>query len=558
MTTESVRGAPSLLDYLAVLRRRKRLFVYMLVLVPVVAVTLSLQQKPVYQASAEVLLVNPTSTTAIGGQAPYVDPNRVAQTKSELARVPAVAERVLNSVPGHALTVEKFLKNSSVATAAGSDLLTFSVKSSDPRMATALATAYAQAFADYERDVNTSNLESRRAKAEQAILQLEASGATRSSRYRALVRQEGDLSAELALQTPTAEVVREADRAVKVAPRTFRDGAIAVVLGLLLALIFAFLRDALDTRVRSVDVLTEKWGLPLLGELAPPPKEVESDGRLVMLAKPTSHYAEGFRVLRASLDFANSDSHSRTIMVTSAVGGEGKSTTAANLAVALARAGRRIVLIDGDLRSPSLHGLFALAERPGLVDVELGDADLAEALRQIDITDGADGGTAFGRQSGTLEVLPAGIALHDPDQLGAVAAIARIAQTVGQRSDVVLIDAAPLLPVGDSIALSAHVDALLLVARPKMLNMSAVESTRRILEASPAAKLGLILIGSEAADTYSQYRRYEGEARRRDGEMPTRFVSGSAVEVTENGGRSQSSETHAPDVRSGGADRAPS
>ena len=245
-------------------------------------------------------------------------------------------------------------------------------------------------------------------------------------------------------------------------------------------------------------------------------------------------------------------------MVTSAVGGEGKSNTAANLAVALARAGRRIVLIDGDLRSPSLHELFDLAERPGLVDVELGDAGLAEALREIDITDGADGGTAPGRQSGILEVLPAGIALHDPDQLGAVAAIAWIAETVGQRSDVVLIDAAPLLPVGDSIALSAHVDALLLVARPKMLNMSAVESTRRILEASPAAKLGLIVIGSETADTYSQYRRYEGEARRREGEMPPSFVSGSAVEVSGNGGLSQSSETHAPDVRSGGADRAPS
>ena len=151
MTTESVRGAPSLLDYLAVLGRRKRLFVSMLVLVPVVAVTLSLQRNPVYQASAEVLLVNPTSVTA-GGQAPYVDPNRVAQTKSELARVPAVAEKVLNSVPGHGLTVEKFLKNSSVTTTAASDLLTFRVKNSDRRMAAALATAYAQAFVDYERD----------------------------------------------------------------------------------------------------------------------------------------------------------------------------------------------------------------------------------------------------------------------------------------------------------------------------------------------------------------------------------------------------------------------
>jgi tyrosine-protein kinase len=545
-----VRGAPSLLDYLTVLRRRTWLFASTLVLVPVLAVTLSLLQESIYQASADVLL-STANASAVGGQSPFVDPNRVAQTKSELARVPAVAEKVLNSVPGHGLTVETFLKDSSVATTVGSDLLTFSVKNSDRRTTTTLATAYAQAFTDYVRDVNTSDLKSRLARAADEISRLEARGDTRSSTYRALVRQQGELSAQLALQTPAAEVVRKADRAVKIAPRTFRNGAIAVFLGLVLALIFAFLADALDTRVRSASVLTETWGLRLLGELSPPPKDVKKDGRLVMLAKPTSHYAEGFRVLRASLDFANTESRSRTIMVTSAVDAEGKSTTAANLAVALARAGQCVVLIDADLRSPSLHHLFALAERPGVIDVELGHAELGEALRQIDITVDADRSTALGRRSGTLEVLPAGLALHDPDQLGAIAAIARIAQTVRQWADVVLIDAAPLLPVGDSVALSAHVDALLLVARLKMLNMSAVENTRRILDASPAAKLGLILIDSEGVDTYSQYRRYGGDARRRDGEVPPGFASdGSEVEAAENGGRTQASETRATDLRS--------
>jgi succinoglycan biosynthesis transport protein ExoP len=549
VTSESVRGAPSLLDYLAVLRRRKWLFMYTLVLVPALAVGLSLLQKSIYQASADVLLT--AKASADGGQSPFVDPNRVAQTKSELARVPAVVEKVLNSVPGHELTVETFLKNSSVATTVGSDLLTFSVKSSDPRLATTLATAYAQAFTDYERDVNTSELESQRARVREEISRLEASGDRGNPEYRALVKQEGALSAQLALQTPAAEVVRKADRAEKIAPRTFRNGAIAVFLGLVMALIFAFLADALDTRVRSANVLTDMWGLRLIGELSPPPRDVKKDGRLVMLAKPTSPYAEGFRVLRASLDFANSESRSRTIMVTSAVDAEGKSTTAANLAVALARAGQCVVLIDADLRSPSLHHLFALVERPGVVDVELGDAELGEALRRIDIIAEADRGTALGRRSGSLEVLPAGLALHDPDQLGATAAIARIAQTVRQWADVVLIDAAPLLPVGDSVALSAHVDALLLVARLKMLNMSAVENTRRILDASPAAKLGLILTGSEGADTYSHYRRYGGDVRRRDDELPPRFASdGSAVEATENGGRTQVSKTRAADPQS--------
>lgn len=548
MTTESLRGAPSLLDYLAVLQRRKWLFLLTLVLVPAVAVTLSLRQKPTYQASAKVLLSAEIAST-LGGQSPFVDPNRAAQTKSELARVPAVVEKALKSVPAAALTVEEFLKDSSVATTAGSDILTFSVRSSDSRVAMKLASAYAHAFTDYEHDAETSSLQRRRARVAEEISRLEASGAAGSPTYRMLVRQKRELTAQLTLQTPTAEVVREADQAVKVAPKTVRNSAIAVFLGLVLALIFAFLRDALDTRVRSVDVLRDAWGLRLLGELPPPPRRVKKDGGLVMLAQPTSYQAERFRVLRASFDFANPESRSQTIMVTSAVDAEGKSTTAANLAVALARAGRRIVLIDGDLRNPSLHHLFALAASPGLVDVELGDAELGEALRQIDIPERAQDGAAFGRRSGTLEVLPAGHALYDPDQLGAEAAIARIAETVRQRADAVLIDAAPLLLVGDSIALSAHVDALLLVANLKMLNMSAVENTRQILEASPAVKLGLILTGTEGGEAYLQYRLYGGGAKRPTGRRRLGGIaSRSEGEATENGAPKQASGTRAADV----------
>ena len=548
VTTESLRGAPSLLDYLAVLQRRKWLFLLTLVLVPAVAVTLSLRQKPTYQASAQVLL-SAESASTLGSQSPFVDPNRVAQTKSELARVPAVAEKALKSVPAAGLTFEEFLKDSSVATTPGSDILTFSARSSDSRMAMKLASAYAHAFTDYEHDAETSSLQRRRAKVGEEISRLEASGAAGSPTYRMLVRQQRELTAQLTLETPTAEVVREADQAVKVAPKTVRNSAIAVFLGLVLALISAFLRDALDTRVRSVDVLRDAWGLRLLGELPPPPRRLKKDGGVVMLAQPTSHHAERFRVLRASFDFANPESRSQTIMVTSAVGAEGKSTTAANLAVALARAGRRIVLIDGDLRNPSLHHLFALAQSPGLVDVELGDAELGEALRQIDIPERAQGGAAFGRRSGTLEVLPAGHALHDPDQLGAERAIARIAETVRQRADAVLIDAAPLLPVGDSIALSAHVDALLLVANLKMLNMSAVENTRQILEASPAVKLGLILTGTEGGDAYLHYRLYGGGAKRPTGRRRLRgTASRSEGKATENGAPKQASGTRAADL----------
>jgi succinoglycan biosynthesis transport protein ExoP len=320
--------------------------------------------------------------------------------------------------------------------------------------------------------------------------QLTAAGDTHSQVYKGLAEDERELSAQVDYPETTAEVVREADKAFKIAPRTKRNGGIAVVLGLILGLGAAFLAEALDTRVRSVDKVRDALGIPVLGQLPTPPKSVAKEGKLVMMAAPTSQEAESFRTLRANLAFANAHHKARVLMVTSAVDQEGKSTTVANLAVALARGGRSVVLIDADLRSPRLHALFDVPEKPGLTDLVLGDAELDEALRV-----------------GRLEVLPAGDALHDPDELGAEAAIARVLQRMRSRADFILVDAAPLLRVGDTVALSAHVDALLVVVRLKSLRNATLEELERTLAATPAAKLGVVVTGAPLTSRLG-YRRY--------------------------------------------------
>ena len=152
-----------------------------------------------------------------------------------------------------------------------------------------------------------------------------------------------------------------------------------------------------------------------------------------MLADPTSRNAEQFRALRWSLDLANADQGAQTIMITSAVDAEGKSTTVANLAVALARAGRRVVLVDADLARPHLHRLFDLDQQPGLTDVELGETSLVDALRPISLTEDSSEAADSSRRTGhtgSLEVLPAGSVLEDPDELGFDRAVGRIIQQV--------------------------------------------------------------------------------------------------------------------------------
>jgi polysaccharide biosynthesis transport protein len=466
---------PSLLDYLRVLGRWKLVFLLILLLVPATAVAVSLTQAPTYRASTEVLLGTPTPTDNRTGVQPYVDPQRIAQTLADLARVPAVVDRVLEEVPSADLDRKEFLESSTVSTTLGSDILTFSVESSDPRLAMQLATEYAHAFTDYAQE-------------------LEAQGIA---------------------QTRSAQVVREADEAPKVGPRTVRNGLIAFCLGLVLALIVVFLADALDTRVRSVDAIRDALGLPLLGRLATPPSRLRKRDGLVMLADPTSRDAEQFRALRWSLDLANAEHAARTIMITSAIDAEGKSTTVANLAVALARAGRRVVLIDADLGRPHLHRLFSLDERPGLTDIELGEARLEEALRPIGLTEEASEADHLGRKgdhTGSLEVLPGGSLLQDPDELGFENAVARIIQLVRDRADIVLVDTPPLM--SHAMALSAQVDAVVVVVRLKALRTSTLQDLSRILEAMPVTKLGFIVTGADESKGYGQQHRYASSERR--------------------------------------------
>ena len=499
------------------------MFLATLVLVPAIAAALTVLQSPSYKASAQVLLHR---NNVVGSPAAATDPVRELQTQAELAGVPAVAERAIAAARVRNLTATDFLKSSSVAPALGSDFLTFSVTSVDPEIAKRLATAYAQSYVDYRQDSDRQELKAARTAVQDRLGRLQRTGLAGSAEYRSLVREDRRLANLEALGMPAARVVRTADRATRVGPKLVRNEMIGLALGLVLALALAFLWDALDTRIRSVETLRNGLRLRVLGRLPEPDRKLRREDRLLMLADPLGHDAEAFRVLRASFDYANADYQARTIMVTSAVGGEGKSTTVANLAVALARAGRRVVLIDSDLRRPSLHRFFDLDQSPGLIDVELGHVELEEALRPVSLTQWApvaSGSRPGSRRQGTLEVMTAGHVFEAADELGVEQTVARIAERLQDRADLVLIDAAPLLPVGDAIALSAHVDALVLVVRHNSLRSSAFDDLRRTLASTPAPKLGFILTDAEAGDAYTHFYRYAPPVRHGDPDVPARY-----------------------------------
>jgi len=287
--------------------------------------------------------------------------------------------------------------------------------------------------------------------------------------------------------------------------------------GALFGFALAFLLEMLDKRARSEDEIERRLGLPLLARIPDAPRRVRNK-ELVMLAEPTSGYAEPFRQLRTNLEFLNADRQARTILVTSAVAGEGKSTTAGNLAVAAARVGRHVALVDLDLRRRRLHDLLGLPQRPGATDVALGRVALEDALRPVRLrpTEEAISGTnERGGAAGRLEFLPTGTSPPDPGEFLGTKGVAEILFALSQRVDYVFIDAAPLLAVGDTLPLSDGVDAMVVVTRFGVVSRPMLADLARELRRLPTPTLGFVITGAkeQTAGYGHAYAKHDRGAR---------------------------------------------
>ena len=224
-----------------------------------------------------------------------------------------------------------------------------------------------------------------------------------------------------------------------------------------------------------------------------------------MLTDPGSRYAESIRMLRVRLALGTTELQPRLIMVTSANPREGKSTTVANLAVALAQAGRRVVLCDLDARRPTLDRLFKLPAQPGLTDVVIDNADLEDALTVVPIPPkpywGRDG-SRNGRARGVLEVLTLGHPPAEPGEFTGSERVAEILESLRGRADVVLIDTPAILSVGDAMTIAGIVDAVMVVARFQLMPRSRLKELARVLAAFPATPLGIVATGAAFGDRY--------------------------------------------------------
>ncbi|WP_448809167.1 polysaccharide biosynthesis tyrosine autokinase [Agromyces bauzanensis] len=320
-------------------------------------------------------------------------------------------------------------------------------------------------------------------------------------------------------ETSSIVTFNSLDNAVLPTAPTSPNTRLAVALGLLAGFAvgvgYALLRNVFDRRIRSVDQLEEQFGVPVVGTI-PFDKNFTDEDRIASSqggndTRSRDSYdfavAEAVRELRTNLQFMSVDDPPRRIVVTSSLPGEGKSTVTANLAVTIAASGQRVVVIDGDLRRPTLAKAFGLVPGVGLTDVLIGRVELNQVLQPWGDT-------------GRLFVLGAGAIPPNPSELLGSNAMQTLLEELAKYA-VVLIDAPPLIPVTDAAILSARTDGAFVVAYARRTTYDALGKALQNLERVKGRALGIILNGvpRKGADASSygyHYKSYYGTARRLD------------------------------------------
>jgi len=505
----------TLRDYLNVMRRRRWVLLLAIVVVPAGAVGLSMLQSPRYAASAEVLLSRQSLANSLSNVADptyTLDPQWLVDTQTTVAQSPQIAAAAIAGAHLKHETPQQFLDASSVTAKTGTDVLVFRVSDRHPGEAARLATLYAQQYLVYSNNLSTRAIKSARQEVESKIATLEATGRSHSTYYADLLSKDQQLATYQALQTGNATLIKSADSATKTQPNPLRNGLLGLLVGIALGLGLAFLRDHLDTRIRSASEVSQRLGLPLLARLPEPPRSLRKHNQIVMIDEPTSPHAEPFRVLATNLEFVSHELQPRTIMVTSACQGEGKSTTAANLAVTIARTGRRVALVDLDLRRPFVHELFHVPPEPGLTTMALGHSTLEDALVSVPVGGGvattSHGGSDTIAVENHLQVLCSGRMPPNPGEFIRSRGVGRLIMHLSEVFDIVIVDAAPLLGLGDSLALIPRVDAVVLVAQLELLRRPTLDELHRVLEGSGANALGIVVTAAQREDAGEAYGGY--------------------------------------------------
>jgi succinoglycan biosynthesis transport protein ExoP len=513
----STDGSVDLREFLQKVAHRKWLVLAVVVLVTGLAAGYSYSRPEVYSTTAQVLvrpvLIQPGDTDPLD--------NLSMPTEAQLVESTPVA-RLARTTMGSDAAIDDLTKRLSVATPENTLILqiTFTDATADGARvgAQAFARAYLENRAQQAQDAiveDTAAIEDLILGIESEIQELDDDIATfttdspqwqiaKSDRRFAEARRQGLLRQVETINTASTnpgEIMQQAERpSMPISPKHQVDLALGVLLGLAAGVALASVREQLQDRIQSPSAYRKVLKAPTVGLIPESPMLRGDLPRLVTIDAPRSPAAEAYRTLRTNVLAACKGAKIRTILVTGARQGEGKTTTAVNLAVALAQVGRSVVLIGADLRYPRVHSVLGIGNERGLGQVLLGSVSLDDALVDTAVTD--------------LRVLTSGpvTGVDEPVELLQSDRMFEVIRSCRQ-ADFVILDGPPIEPVADSLVLADLVDGVLLVTDAQEGTRAGVSRTRLQVEQVGGNILGGVLNRvdkSMTPDTYGEYEQRRG------------------------------------------------
>ncbi|GAA4777743.1 tyrosine-protein kinase domain-containing protein [Microbacterium gilvum] len=437
-------------DYLRILRKNWLVITVILLVGVGAAAAYSFTRTPLYESTSEVFVSSQAGTTIAEQQQGNTYTLARVASYVQLATSPRVLDPVIEQL-GLTRTAASLAGEVNVASTLNTTVVRVTVTDADPVLAADISNAVSASLTEAIYDVETLP---------------------------------GTDGAPVQVTTITPAIASDDP----VSPNIPLNLALGGLIGLALGVGFAVMRTVLDTRIRSsrdVEGITDR---PIIGTIPLDPKAKERP--IILQADPRNPRSEAFRMLRTNLQFVDVEGGAHSFVITSSVPSEGKSTTAANLAIALADAGQRVVLIDADLRKPKVAEYLSIEGGVGLTDVLIGRAELADVVQR------------WGRRS--LYVLPAGKIPPNPSELLGSKKMAQLLRDLGMDADIMILDAPPLLPVTDAAVVAKHTSGALLVVAAGKTHRRQLDAAVDALETVDARIAGMVvtMVPTRGPDAY--------------------------------------------------------
>lgn len=497
--------------YLGIVRRRWLLMTAVVLACAAVGLVQVSRQTPQYQAVSQILL-DQMIIPSNGGLGVYLA-ERQLENDLAFANSPLVGQKMADQI-GYRPAVQ--------ATSVNADVVSFTAVSTNPAAAATEANLFAETFivarrerlldsftaAITERDGVIADLQAERTALDLSDPAEAIRKETLDSQIAGLIVQRDELRLSSKLQSAGgATVIAPAvPPTAPFAPDRSRTVALALTFGLACAAAAAWVRERFDDTIRTRDDLDRASHVSYLGALPRDRSRAAENPAFIAEHGPLD---EAFRSLRTSVQFAGLRQPLRSVQITSANSAEGKTTTASYLAVAMAQAGERVVLIDGDLRNPNLHQRFGLAKAPGLSDLLLGTTNATDAYSFV-----ATGAELWVVPCGEPVPNPANFLWAAPSPADGPSLLPYVRELIA-RGYLVVIDSPPTLPVADALTLSHMVDGTLFVVAAGKTRARDVSRAMEQLEQADATLIGTVLNGlTDPQASYGYKYGYGSNPRR--------------------------------------------